>query len=160
MFCQKCGQQIADNASFCPTCGTATAKPQPAVSTNSSLYSQDYVALKEFEEKVNGLYGVSIVAMILFLGIGLIFSFIVWAKAKSIYIPEITTTNPNEIAMFESAKRKLKKAIGFAYAPMYPLLILLAPAAIIGGEIGMAVLIFAVYIVLLLIGQSCTKHLK
>ncbi|MBQ6996866.1 MAG: zinc ribbon domain-containing protein [Oscillospiraceae bacterium] len=164
MFCSKCGKQIADEAIICPTCGCATANYHTTDTshkpTQTSTYSEDYIALKAFEEKVNSLYSLSIVSLVLFLGIGLIFSLVVWTKAKSIDIPRITTSNPNEIAMYESLKRKLKKAIGFSYFSMYPLLILLAPAAIFGGEYGMAVLIFAVYIVFLLISQSCTKALN
>lgn len=28
MFCSKCGNQIPDNSTFCPNCGTAFAQPQ------------------------------------------------------------------------------------------------------------------------------------
>lgn len=29
MFCKKCGNQLADGAVFCPTCGAPTANPTP-----------------------------------------------------------------------------------------------------------------------------------
>lgn len=167
MFCSKCGKEIADEALICPACGCATANYHQAFAfqntqpQNSSTYSQDYIALKEFEEKVNGLYATSIVALILFLGVGLIFSIAVWVKAKAISIPTITTKNPNEIAMFESIKRKLKRGLSFANAPMYVLLIVLAPAFIFAQNFGAAAVVFIVYIaILLLILHPCTKHLN
>ena len=167
MFCSKCGKQIADEAIICPACGCATANYHQAFanhnvpSQNHRAYSQDYIALKEFEDKVNSLYTISIVAMVLFLGIGLIFSIAVWFKAKDITIPTIATTNPNEIAMFESSKRKLKKGLSFANAPLYVLLILLAPAFLFAGNWGGALLVLLVYcLILFLIGTPCTKHLN
>ena len=159
MFCSKCGKEIADEAIVCPACGCATANYQHTA-TNNSAYSQDYIALKEFEEKVNSLYATSIVALVLLLGIGLIFSIAVLVKAKAILIPSITT-NPNEIAMFESLKRKLKKALSFANAPLYVLLFLLAPAFFYGQMYGAAILVVAVYAAIVcLIGIPCTKHLN
>ena len=165
MFCSKCGKEIADEALICPQCGCATANynqpfaTQNAQPENNSIYSQDYVVLKEFEEKVNSLYAISIIAAVLFLGIGIIFSFAVWAKAKTISIPSITTTNPNEIAMFESLKRKLKKALTFAYMPWYVLIIILS-ALFFSGMIGAGLLAFIVWIAISLISMPCTKHLN
>ena len=167
MFCSKCGKEIADEAVICPQCGCATANyHQPPVThnaepQNNSIYSQDYIALKEFEENVNSLYASSIVALVLFMGIGVIFSILTWLKAKNLVIPEITTTNPNEIAMFESLKRKVKKALLFANAPLYVLLIVLAPALLIGELYGAAILVFVAYIcIVFLVGMPCTKHLN
>lgn len=158
MFCSKCGKEIADEAVICPQCGCATANYQPAAS-NSSPYSQDYIALKEFEEKVNGVYAMSIIALVLFLGIGLIFSIATWLKAKNIVMPKITTTNPNEIALFEASKRKLGKAFGFANAPLYVIIIVLIPAFIYGGMWGAAILVFvAILLILFLILIPCAKH--
>lgn len=43
MFCNNCGQQISDNATFCPNCGTATVpQPQQApVQYQQNQYQQD-----------------------------------------------------------------------------------------------------------------------
>lgn len=30
MFCQKCGNNVADGSTFCPVCGNAMPSPQPA----------------------------------------------------------------------------------------------------------------------------------
>ena len=158
MFCSKCGKEIADEAVICPGCGCATANYHQVPKINNN-YSQDYVALTEFTDNVNSLYTISIFSLILFLGIGLLFSMGVWGKAKSITIPQVETVNPNEIAMFQSSKRKLKKALGFANIPLYTLLILLAPALLYTAQIGAAALIVGIYVVLLIISTSCTKHL-
>lgn len=165
MFCSKCGKEIADEAIICPMCGCATAnyhQPTAVHDTqpqNNSTYSQDYIALKEFEETVNSLYATSIIALVLFLGIGIIFSIAVWLKAKTISIPSITTTNPNEIAMFESLKRKLKKALTFAYMPWYVLVII--PCALLySGMVGAGMFAIVVWIAVAFISAPCTKHLN
>jgi len=165
MFCSKCGKEIADEAIICPMCGCATAnyhQPFTVHNTqpqNNSTYSQDYIVLKEFEEQVKSLYTTSIIALVLFLGIGIIFSFAVWVKAKTISIPNITTTNPNEIAMFESLKRKLKKALTFAYMPWY-VLIIIPSALLYSGMFGAGLLAFIAWGAICLISMPCTKHLN
>lgn len=162
MFCSKCGKEIADEAVICPQCGCATANyHSPAANKNANpVYSQDYIALKEFEDKVKSIYTIGVISLVLCLGIGLIFSFVAWAKAKSVIVPKITTQNPNELATFESAKRKLKTALSFANAPLY-VLIFLCPILIAGGEIAAGVILLLVLlIIMLLIGIPCTKHLN
>ena len=166
MYCSKCGKEIADEAIICPICGCATANYHQPFTIHSTppqsngTYSQDYIVLKEFEEKVKSIYATSIVALVLFLGIGLIFSIVVWLKAKDISIPNITTTNPNEIAMFESLKRKLKKALLYANIPLCAFM-LLAAAFLFAQKVGAAALVFVVYFaILFLIGMPCTKHLN
>ena len=158
MFCSKCGNEIADEAILCPKCGCPTANYQPITKSNCA-YSQDYVALKEFEDKVKSIYVVSIIALCLLLGIGLIFSFAVWIKAKAIRVPSITTQRPNEIAMFDSAKRKLKRALEFANAPLYVLIIPMI-ALFSTGMFGPAILIFVLYIAIIFFAFPCTKHLN
>lgn len=159
MFCSKCGKEIADEALICPMCGCATANYQPTT-TNNHTHSKDYIALKEFEEKVNSIFTLSIIAFVLFLGIGLIFSIVVWLNAKNLYIPSITSESPSEIAMFESLKRKLKRALNFANIPLYVLLGLVA-ISMFSGLVGTAILLFVVYIaILFLISMPCTKRLN
>lgn len=161
MFCSKCGKEIADEAVICTNCGCATSNYHtPAANKNANpVCSQDYIALKEFEEKANGVYVMSIIALALFLGIGIIFSIATWLKAKNIVMPKITTTNPNEIAMFEASKRKLGKAFGFANAPLYVLVIVLIPAFIYSGMWGAAILVFvAILLILFLILIPSAKN--
>lgn len=159
MFCSKCGNEIADEALICPKCGCATANYQRQTITNSA-YSEDYVAIKEFEEKAKSIRAVGIVALVLFLGIGIIFSFAVWLKAKGIRIPKITTTNPNEIAIFEASKRKVKSALTFATLPFYPLIIF-GISRVAAGFLAEALIFIAVLLgVMLFVGVPCTKHLN
>ena len=166
MFCSKCGKEIDNEAIICPMCGCATANYHQAFiahntqSQNDNTYSQDYVAIKEFEDKVKSVYSVGVICLILCLGIGLIFSFVAWAKAKSIVVPQISTQNPHDRAIFESAKRRLKTALGFANAPLY-VLIFLCPILIAGGEFAAGiVLLLVLLLIMLLIGVPCTKHLN
>ena len=165
MFCSKCGKEIADEAIICPQCGCATSNYHQSAANhnaqpqNTTAYSQDYIKIKEFAERVNGVYAMSIISFVLFLGIGIIFSFAVWAKAYGISIPTITTKNPNEIAMFESSKRKLGKALAFAYMPWYVLIII--PAALFfSSQLAAGIVMFAVWLVIGLIGMACTKNLS
>ena len=159
MFCSKCGKEIADEALICPQCGCATANYQAPQGSVSS-YSNDYIAIKEFEDKVKSIYTIGVISLVLCLGIGLIFSFIAWVKAKSVIVPKITTQKPNELVTFESTKRKLKTALSFANAPLY-VLIFLCPILIAGGEIAAGVILLLVLlIIMLLIGVPCTKHLN
>ena len=159
MFCSKCGKEIADEALICPSCGCATANYQ-APPRSVTSYSNDYIAIKEFDDKVKSIYTIGVISLVLCLGIGLIFSLVAWAKAKSVIVPKITTQNPNELATFESTKRKLKTALNFANAPLY-VLIFLCPILMAGGEIAAGVvLLLALLIIMLLIGVPCTKHLN
>lgn len=120
MFCSKCGKEIMDEAVICPSCGcptnnfSAQSPAQPTV----NIYSSDYPIIKEFAEKAKTIKTLGILATIFMLGIGLIFSIIIWLSAKKIAIPEITTTNPNEIAEFESAKRKYALGCGLSFMPI------------------------------------------
>lgn len=97
-----------DEAVVCPNCGCATNNYQSATtkSTSTSIYSDDYPIIKDFAEKANTIRTLGIFAAVLMFGIGLIFSIIIWITIGKVTVPEITTTNPNEIAEFESAKRK------------------------------------------------------
>ena len=161
MFCSKCAKEIADEAMICPACGCATANfyiSQNQKNAANNTYSDDYLAIKEFERKVKGLHTTSVIAFVLFLGIGLIFSLAAWIAAKSITIPGIKTTNPNEIHIFEVSKKKLNSALNFSCIPLYVLLLLSAAAAF-AGNWAVVILFFVLYIVLLLIYTACTKHL-
>ncbi len=160
MFCSKCGKEIADEAIICPACGCATANYHtPVESKKEAIYSDDYVTIKEFEDTVNGLRGFSIVSLILCLGIGVIFCLIVWMRAKALEIPRIKTTNPNEVALLESAKRRLKTALNFTFIPVYVLL-LLSCILLIGGAIGPGFIFLIVTFVVWFIGGGLTKHLN
>ena len=49
-FCQKCGKEIPENASFCPNCGTAVAPATPApkvenTTQNNKVCPESHLAL-------------------------------------------------------------------------------------------------------------------
>ena len=159
MFCSKCGKEIADEALICPMCGCATINYKNPTTSNTAC-SNDYVAIKEFEDKVKSIHVVGVISLVLFLGIGIIFSFVVWFKAVGIHIPKVTTTHPNEIAMLESAKRKLKSALTFATLPFYPLIIFGFSRVAAGFPTEALIFIAVLLGIMLFIGVPCTKHLN
>ena len=166
MFCSKCGKELSNSANFCDSCGFATANQSAAIllKANISSPSQDYLAIKAFEDGVAEVYTLSLFSVVFFFGIGIIFSIAVWSKVKTLFIPQVTTTNPIEIATLESSKKKLKTTLSLVNIPLYALIftgILIINS--IGGFGG--ILAFVIYetvllLLMLLLGVPCTKHLK
>lgn len=120
MFCSKCGKEIMDEAVICPNCGCATNNYQATntAQNTTSIYSEDYPIIKNFADVAKNIKTLGIIAAVLMLGIGLIFSSIIWITTSKVKIPEITTTNPNEIAEFESAKRNYNLGKALAILPV------------------------------------------
>ena len=113
-FCSKCGKEIMDEAVICPNCGCATGNYAP----KANDCSDDYIVIKEFLSKANTIKTLGILAAVLCFGIGIIFSIIIWAQTSNIAIPEITTSNPKEIADFELAKRRIDLGKRLAGIPL------------------------------------------
>lgn len=62
MFCKNCGNQVDDNAAFCPNCGTVLNNQQPATAAhaqsplednNSNLQSQGELSMKWYRFLIN-----------------------------------------------------------------------------------------------------------
>ena len=114
-FCSKCGKELFDEAVICPACGCTTEKTFD--STKSNAPTNDMIAIREFSEKATTVRNLGIVAAILMFGIGIIFSIIIWVKGVKTY-PEITTTNPLELAEFEAAKRRMSLGATLSMMPV------------------------------------------
>ena len=117
MFCQKCGKEIIGESSFCPKCGNALNGANNN-SKSQNDYSDDYIKIREFVSEAKTIRNLGIWAAVLCFGIGIFFSIIIWIKAKNTIIPEITTTNANEIADFNDAKKKFDLGQRLAALPL------------------------------------------
>lgn len=112
-FCSKCGKEIHDEAVVCIHCGCATENQ-----TFKQTVSEDYNRLMAFVNEVKTIHLLGIVSLVLCLGIGLIFQIInvikinkyTDRKAKAYKFPEFNLTNPSDIALYESTKKKFKTA--------------------------------------------------
>ncbi len=133
MFCSKCGREIMDEAVVCPNCGCATNNYATNNAYPSTAYSKDYTAIKMFYDEARTLRNLGIVAAVLMFGIGIIFSIIIWIKSSSIQEPKVTTTNPAELAVLETAKKYYNSARNLSSLPIVGM----ALGFILGGLIGM-----------------------
>ena len=121
MFCIKCGKEMSDDANFCPACGFAIGdnlKSKSSVNNETKAHTDDYSRIKDFSDAATAIKILGILSAALMFGIGIIFSIIIWVRSKKIVIPEITTTNPEEIVLFESAKRKYNLGKSLAGLPL------------------------------------------
>ena len=77
-----------DEAVICPNCGCATNNYQATNTTQNttSIYSEDYPIIKNFADVAKNIKTLGIIAAVLMLGIGLIFSIIIWITTTLFYI--------------------------------------------------------------------------
>lgn len=113
VLCPECKKEVSSSAASCPHCGYAiNATPHTDLSrgTNSQYYPQ----LREYVEKVNSFFVISIFALVLCMGIGIVFSVINLVKSANFRKMDMSwadkLVNPAEIAEYNKAKRKQKNA--------------------------------------------------
>ncbi len=65
MFCTDCGNQVSDEAKFCPKCGsTINAKPQQVVFSKGEMQKESSLnKVKDFFIKYKVVFGVLIVVL-------------------------------------------------------------------------------------------------
>ena len=120
-YCQKCGQQIHDDAVICIHCGCSSEGV-----TKKDTQSPDYYRLEAFKSDANSVFGLGIISLVLCMGIGLIFQIINLTKIRNynyqqgkLAFPELNLTSQKDIYEYESAKKKFQSGatmtgIGFA----------------------------------------------
>ena len=142
MFCSKCGKEIDESAVVCTGCGCPTANygkqtqtnnaqqpPQvtrtavgsynasPTTSFNSNYSEADKLIiprLREYISNVNTIFVLSVIGLVLSLGIGVIFAGIALYKVKSLPQINCTIDDPNLIADFQKAQKKLSTGTNIA----------------------------------------------
>lgn len=138
MFCSKCGKEIDDSAVVCTGCGCPTSNygkqtqasaPQqttqvnrttvgsfnaPNSAVNSSAYSEAdkliIPKLRQYISDVNSIFVMSVIGLVLSLGIGIIFAGVALHKVKKLPAINNALEDPNLIADFQKAQKKLGTA--------------------------------------------------
>jgi len=92
MFCKKCGNQIHDDAAFCPYCRTPITSQQPTHQTSSTQPQNNYANGEKYQntnadngtsKKSNGGLIAVIVILIVIIAGGLIYYFCVYRSSVS-----------------------------------------------------------------------------
>ena len=65
-FCQQCGNQLPENARFCPNCGFEL---QPLANTKSTVISNDLLVKLSTRVKTNGIIWIVIACVQILIGI-------------------------------------------------------------------------------------------
>ena len=139
MFCSKCGKEIDDSAVVCVGCGCPTANynsnqtqqssqsPTPTVTRTTygnisapqapsytNTYSEDdkiiIPKIRQYISEVNTIFVLSIISILLSMGIGFIFAIIGFAKIKKLPAINKSIEDPNLIADFQKAQKRLGTA--------------------------------------------------
>lgn len=139
MFCSKCGKEIDDSAVICTGCGCPTSNYGKQTQTNSPQQTQTQVnrttvgsfnapqstaygssyseadkliipKLRQYISEVNSIFIMSVIGLVLSLGIGMIFAGIALYKVKKLPAINNTLDDPNLIADFQKAQKKLGTA--------------------------------------------------
>ena len=129
MFCSKCGKELVDEALICPHCGCGTSNFNRASQPQSapvSTHSEHYPALKAFSDEAKNLQTLGILSAVFCFGIGIIFAIAIWVKQGFLpqdRIPNLNLTLPDEIAEFESAKKRWMMASNLTALPVVAIIV-------------------------------------
>lgn len=115
MFCSNCGKEIANGTAFCPHCGEPAIGSAPAPEAQETVYIQEgpfnRAALAEFSSRVTPVLILSIISIAANAVVGGVAGLVVTIIAKvmhgKVQIPQLFQPTPDEIAQFESTKKKL-----------------------------------------------------
>lgn len=139
MFCSKCGKEIDDSAIVCTNCGCPTSNYGKQAQTNASQQTATQVTrtavglyntpqttsygasysesdkliipkLRQYISDVNSIFVLSVIGLLLSLGIGIIFAGIAFYKIKKLPAINCEIDDPNLIADFQKAQKKLSTA--------------------------------------------------
>lgn len=139
MFCSKCGKEIDDSAVVCTGCGCPTSNYGKQAQTNTSQQTATQVTrtavglyntpqttsygsgysesdkliipkLRQYISDVNSIFVLSVISLLLSLGIGIIFAGIAFYKIKKLPVINCEIDDPNLIADFQKAQKKLSTA--------------------------------------------------
>ena len=153
-YCQKCGTELFDEAVICPHCGCY------ATNQNANQpYTPAYTQIRAFSDQAKNVYTIGVLAAVLCLGIGIIFSIIGAIMAKKISIPNISVSNSYEQSEFDTAKRKLRTALFLLTIPQYVLMLCLLLISFT-GDLSLTVLTLIIISIPVIICTVLTKHLK
>ncbi len=126
-YCPRCNAAMPDEAIFCSACGadsnnfySAYGNPYAGSTPYGAApgFSANSMAIQEFSQKASTIQTLGIFSAVLMFGIGFIFSIVIWIMMSSAKEPFVPTATPQEQAMLESARKKLKLGKTLSFLPI------------------------------------------
>ena len=111
--CPNCGREIADEADVCIHCGCDVEKKQ----------KENYLEVRKFVSHANTTLVFGILAAVCCLGIGIVFSIVVWIMDRAVVAPQSPSLPSHEQGMAYAATRKIELAKCLAVLPLIALAI-------------------------------------
>lgn len=157
MFCPTCNQFLPNNDIICPHCGNVTTSknesyeeplqnmniPQSISNNNTDYYSgrntqmsPSLVAVNNFLNQANTAQTMGILSIFF----GWIFSVITWVKLSSLKKITFENLTPQENAIYEQGKKKMKTAKVLSIIPVVLATVAVCISIITGLIIGAIVL--------------------
>lgn len=130
-FCSNCGKELSEHALFCSSCG---CKAENNINADNYQHTSEFAKVQLYQTKINTLHTISIVALVLCLGIGIVFSIIGWfymIKNKLLSCPVLENPSIADKTALEIVLTKRKRAEIFLLIPFYVLIICLLIVALL-----------------------------